>query len=238
MAARRSAAGHLVDRGARLRDVAGVMDVPMALRHIKPGVAHLASRMLCEQPDLLRFIPETVPSARIWLRVVPWAHNRVSAKFAEWVAMHAPQIPGSLNHVGGVLSNIADWARAGLPSREEEAPSAQRPIPAGREFVIRPFTQSMSLKTATALSVDWHEAVANNVDGPNSAFPDPWYPAARLGDYELLPIEDGASLYREGKAMHHCVGTYGDQVQHGNFYIYSLRRKGERVATVAFSVQV
>ena len=91
----------------------------------------------------------------------------------------------------------------------------------------------MSLKTATTLSAEWHEAVANNLDGPNLAFPDPWYPAARLGDYEILPIQDGASLYREGTAMHHCVGTYGDQVQRGNFYIYSIRRNGERVATLA-----
>ena len=188
--------------------------------------------MICEQPGLLRFKPDTVPSARIWLCVVPWAYNRVSAEFAEWAARHAPQIPGSLNHVGGVLGNIADWARAGMPP-EEDLQLGQRPARAGREFVVRPFTPSMSLKTATTLSADWHEAVANNLDGPNLAFPDPWYPAVRLGDYEILPIEDGASLYREGTAMHHCVGTYGDEVQRGNFYVYSIRRNGERVATVA-----
>ena len=93
----------------------------------------------------------------------------------------------------------------------------------------------MSLKTATALSADWHEAVANNLDGPNFAFPDPWFPAARLGDYEILPIEDGASLYREGTAMHHCVGTYGDEVRLGYCYVYSIRRNDERVTTVALS---
>lgn len=75
--------------------------------------------MICEQPGLLRFKPDTVPSARIWLCVVPWAYNRVSAEFAEWAARHAPQIPGSLNHVGGVLGNIADWARAGMPPKKK-----------------------------------------------------------------------------------------------------------------------
>ena len=84
-----------------------------------------------------------------------------------------------------------------------------------------------------ALSADWHEAAANNLDGPNSAFPPPWYPAARLGDYQILPIEDAASLYREGTVMHHCVGTSGDRVQRGHLYIYSIRRNGERVATLA-----
>jgi hypothetical protein len=33
--------------------------------------------------------------------------------------------------------------------------------------------------------------------------------------------------------MHHCVGTYGDQVQRGDLYIYSMRRNGEPVATLA-----
>ena len=121
----------------------------------------------------------------------------------------------------------------GNAARKKTATRATLTTRAGREFVVRPFTPSMSLKTATTLSADWHEAVANNLDGPNSAFPDPWYPAARLGDYEILPIEDGASLYREGTAMHHCVGTYGDRVQCGNLYIYSIRRNGERVATLA-----
>ena len=202
----------------------------MALRHIRPGVAHLATEVLCRHPELLRAMPDTVPSSRIWLRVVPWAHHRVSAEFAEWAARQAPQIPGSLNHVGGVLGDIADWVRAGMPP---DPLLGERPMQAGREFVVRPFTPSMSLKTAMELSADWHEAVANNLDGPNSAFPDPWYPAARLGDYEILPIEDAASLYREGTAMHHCVGTYGDQVQRGDLYIYSIRRNGERVATLA-----
>jgi hypothetical protein len=221
----------LVVAGARLRDVAGAMGIPMALRHIRPGVAHLATEVLCRHPELLRAMPDTVPSSRIWLRVVPWAHNRVSAEFAEWAARQVPQIPGRLNDVGGVLGDIADWVRAGMPP---DPLLGERPLSrAGSEFIVRPFTPSMSLKTAMTLSADWHEAVANNLDGPNSAFPAPWYPAARLGNYEILPMEDAASLYREGTVMHHCVGTYGDQVRCGDLYIYSIRRNGERVATLA-----
>jgi hypothetical protein len=230
--ARRSSAADLVERGARLRDVAAAMGVPMALRHIRPGVAHLATEVLCRRPELLRAMPDTMPSSRIWLRVVPWAHDRVGAEFAEWTARHASKIPGNLNHVGGVLGHIADWVRAGMPP--EVPPPGENHTPrAGSEFIVRPFTPSMSLKTAMALSADWHEAVANNLDGPNSAFPPPWYPATRLGDYEILPIEDAASLYREGTVKHHCVGTYGNEVQRGYLYIYSIRRNGGRIATLA-----
>jgi hypothetical protein len=69
---------------------------------------------------------------------------------------------------------------------------------AGREFITRPFTPSMSLKTAIELSADWHEAVANNLEVPNAAFPAPWFPPAQIGGYEILPLEDAATLYREG----------------------------------------
>jgi hypothetical protein len=232
MSVRRSSAARLVERGARLRDVAAAMGVPMALRHIRPGVAHLASEVLWQHPELLRAMPDTMPSSRIWLRVVPWAHDRVGAEFAEWTARHASKIPGNLSRVGGVLGHIADWVRAGI-TPEVLLPWDDPTPRAGSEFIVRPFTPSMSLKTVIALSADWHEAVANNLDGPNSAFPPPWYPAARLSDYEILPIEDADSLYREGTAMHHCVGTYGEGVQRGYLYIYSIRRNGERVATLA-----
>src|SRR6476646_5399588 len=42
-----------------VRDVAAVMNIPMALRHIKPGVAHLASSVICT-PGLLHFMPDKV----------------------------------------------------------------------------------------------------------------------------------------------------------------------------------
>jgi hypothetical protein len=216
---RHDEAARLVDRGARLRDVAGAMNVPMALRHIKPGVAHLATEMFLERPELLRFIPNTTSRQRSWLLVVNWACQ--NADFGEWTARHVAEISGrSHREVGAFLANIADWATA-------EAGSS------GHEFVTRPFTPSMSLKTVSVLSAEWHEAVANNLDGPNAAFPPAWFPATKVGDTEIVPIEDAATLYREGSAMHHCVGTYRDRVQGGACCVYSVRRDGERVATLA-----
>jgi hypothetical protein len=84
---------------------------------------------------------------------------------------------------------------------------------------------------ASALSAKWHEAVASHMSGPNLAFPPPWYPAAKIGDYDIVPIDDSAALYLEGAAMRHCVGTYADHVQSGRLYVYSVRRASERVAT-------
>jgi hypothetical protein len=217
---RRTLAAHLVDHGARLRDVAAVMNIPMMLRHIKPGVAHLASEVFCQHPELLNSMPDTTPAQRIWLGEVHWA-ARVNSDFGVWTAKHVSEIPGRRDQeVGAVLSDLADWACA-------EGPSQQ--------FITRPFSPSMSLKTVTMLSAQWHEAVASHMTGPDLALPPPWYPAAKVGDLEIVPIEDSGELYREGAAMHHCVGTYADDVRAGWLYVYSVRRDGERVATLALA---
>jgi PcfJ-like protein len=222
LAERKRLAAHMVDLGTRLRDVAAVMNVPTALRRIKPAVAHLATDVFCQHPELLNFMPATAPQQRIWLRVIDWAFRRADRDFGGWAARHLAEIPGRrVQEVGSFLSDLADWACA-------EGPSQQ--------FVTRPFTPSISLKTATALSADWHEAVASHLDGPTFVFPPPWYPTARIGKYDILPIVNSADLYREGVAMHHCVGTYADDVRAGRLYVYSVRRDNERVATLALAL--
>ena len=95
----------------------------------------------------------------------------------------------------------------------------------------------MSVKTASALSAEWHEAVASNMSGPDLRFPPPWYPAAKIGDYDIVPIDNSAALYREGATMHHCVGTYADRVQSGRLYVYSVHRASEKVATFSLARQ-
>jgi hypothetical protein len=71
------------------------------------------------------------------------------------------------------------------------------------------------------------------MSGPQYAFPKAWYPAAKIGAYEILPIDSSAELYREGAAMHHCAGTYANDVKRGYSYFYSIRSDGKRVATLA-----
>ena len=91
----------------------------------------------------------------------------------------------------------------------------------------------MSLRTVTRLSAEWHDAIASRLDGPQHIFPPPWIDTTHIDGLEIIPIDNSADLYREGAAMHHCVGTYSTDVRHGRCYIYSIRRNGERLATAA-----
>jgi hypothetical protein len=212
----------LVERGARLRDVAALAGIPMAWRRVRPGAAHLvplgaAHLAPYELSGLLAYIPDSLPRMRFWLRAVRGAGRIGGGDFAEWVAKNAMRIPGkSADERFSFLSDLGDWVSA-----SHEA----------HRFAVRPFSPTMSLRTVTKLSSDWHEGVANNLDGPQHAFPEPWLPATRLNGYEIVPIAHGADLYREGATMRHCVGAYAGRVMSGDCYIYSVREDGKRVAT-------
>jgi PcfJ-like protein len=207
----------LVERGARLRDVAAVMKIPMALRRVKPGAAHWA--VACHKPEwVISHMPDSLPRMRVWLLAVDSAHQRAGSDFAEWTARHVLQIPcGSENELLSFLCDIADWVRASHGND-------------GHQFVVRPFKPTMSLRTVTRLSAEWHEAVASNLTGPQHTFPAPWFPAAAINGVEIIPIDNSANLYREGALMHHCIGTYADAVRGGHYCVYSIRRAPPRLA--------
>lgn len=212
----RQSAAELVEKGAPLRDIAAALGVPFVLRRIKPGAAHHGRDIFFEHPEWLAFMPDTLPRARIWMAAVQWAHKNGSEDFAEWTARRVSEIPGGLEQVGSLLPDLSDWVCA--------------PEGAGSQYVTRRFVPTMSLRTVMRLSAEWHEAVASHMSGPDIVFPSPWYPAAKIGDYGIIPIDNSADLYREGAAMHHCVGTYSESVRHGTLYVYSVRKAGECVA--------
>jgi hypothetical protein len=91
----------LVERGARLRDVAAVMQIPMALRRVKPGAAHLVVNLpYWVDPEwinpqwIISHMPDSLPRMRVWLYAVSRAHYLGGGSdFAEWTARHASQIP-------------------------------------------------------------------------------------------------------------------------------------------------
>jgi hypothetical protein len=217
-------AADLIERGARLRDVAAVMRVPMALRRVKPGAAHLA--WPCHNAEWVTSrMPDSLPRMRTWLRAVQYAEGEGGSDFAEWMAAHALQIPGREVQIASSLSDIVDWVQASCRDGN------------GHQFIVRRFTPTMSLRTVTKLSAEWHEAVASNLTGPQHTFPAPWFPAAAVNGVEIIPIDNSADLYREGAFMHHCIGTYSEEVRGGRYYFYSIRRNGERVATAGLVLQ-
>jgi hypothetical protein len=230
-------AKRLVEVGARLRNIAGLMGVPMAFRRVKPGAVDLALAVAdaFEDPRLMdAHMPESLREMKLWLRCINLAHG-VGPDFVQWTARHATEFGGSPAEAIGILRDIADWVRAcyraSVPPHIRRAILGNRAVPAGEQFVHREFNEDMSLLTVTKLSADWHDAVAANMAGPNSEFPEPWCPGGTCSGFDIVPITSSAGLYREGKLLHHCVGTYAEKVHSGECYVFSVRKNGAPVAT-------
>ncbi|MCZ6509364.1 MAG: PcfJ domain-containing protein [Alphaproteobacteria bacterium] len=231
---------NMVERGAPLRDVANICDVPIVLRKIPPGAVIAANRVqsfLSDHPDFIHaYLPRTQPAIRRWLLAISYA-NQIGGPFTEWTARHAADMGNRLIEVASLLSDLRDWARASYiastPAHIVQAINGNAFLSdrAGAKYITRQFDPGMSLSTVIQLSEEWHEAVANGEHENGREFPEPWCPAGSVNGYEIIPITNGADLYREGKAMHHCVGTYGDRVSYGEIYVYSVRENGERIAT-------
>lgn len=58
--------------------------------------------------------------------------------------------------------------------------------------------------------------------------------SAAEGEYSFVALRSGAALYEDGRAMHHCVGSYSPDVIARKSRIYSVRHNGKRVATIEF----
>ena len=222
-------AARLVEAGARLKKVAKLMGIPMSYRSVKPGAANLALAVVdAIDPRLVEaHMPKSLPKMRIWLRCIYFAID-FGPDFVHWTARHALEIGGSYDEFVSFLNDVTDWLRACYRAAIER----DRRLQQGEQFVVRRFSPDMSLATVTKLSGDWHEAVAANMSGPEYEFPEPWCPGGQSGGFDIVPITNSSELYREGKLMHHCVGTYADGVRCGSSYVFSVRKDNERIATL------
>jgi hypothetical protein len=211
-------AANLVEKGAKLKVVAQCMGTPMALRKIMPGVAHLVGpEVRSQHPDLVRFLPQTTKYMRLWLKAIRLVRQRKVPEMLEWTAKNAMGLGAKRYHaLEQAIINVSDWVRA---SRNNE------------RHIDRKFSPDMSLNTVRRLSDEWHKAVEVS-GGPQYTLPAPWIPQARIGAYDIIPLTVSEQVREEGRKMHHCVGSYLDRVTDGECYIYSIRRDGERIATM------
>ena len=243
----------LVEIGTPIKHIATEFNHPvMALRKVKPGAIRRASscrEVFTEQPDLIyAYLPERLPAQRRWLAAVGYA-KQFGPPFVEWVARNVNDMPSrTMLEIVSQVENVSDWVGASYKVSVQEALAtipqymidACEHLPglrlASREaapnYVTRRFSSDMSLRTVFRLSDEWHEAVANHQSVDPTPFPKPWTGPTDVDGYQIVPITNSAELYREGKRMRHCVGTYGGEAMSGECYFYHVEKEDKPIATV------
>ena len=139
--------------------------------------------------------------------------------FAYWIARNVLKVGNRIGPVLHFLSDMDDWVM-----------EAKRKKP---RCITRPFSPDMSVNTVRTENKLWHEAIAKCKAAKSKyKIPAPWYPAGQVNGYQIVPLDSTEKLWKEGRAMHHCAGSYDYRVAAGNCYIYSVRQGNNRVATV------
>jgi hypothetical protein len=214
----------MVERGVRLNQIAAFMDIPLWARKIKPAVATWFEYV---SEDLHYYLPEKTWEQRLWL----WAAFETTRRwrnpeFASWIARNVLKLARDLpDHRGNRIEPVL-WF---LTDMNDWVMEAKRQEP---RCITRPFSPDMSVNTVRRENELWHDAIAK-CDAAKSKFkiPPPWYPAAESNGYSIVPVDSAEELWKEGRVMHHCVGSYDYRVAAGNCYVYSVRQGDNRIAT-------
>lgn len=222
------------EQGVSLKVMMRGFGYPLPLRRLKasaliPSVAPALPWLAKTSPSVLgRVIPEKTTAQRKWLsELCSWIihfkrHGTLPSQqhfdwMAERLAVHAPEkgVGGDIadfmiaasRDVGYAHFNIVwSWARA----REEMTLWHDR-LTCDRMLLGTPFGRE------TTIDLGFHP---DNLAAMN---------------FEFIALRTPSDIAQEGAAMKHCVASYIPRVIAGDCHIVSIRKNGERAATLELS---
>jgi hypothetical protein len=212
-----------VINGLALAEVAAAADVPMWLRKLPPEAL---ARPIGRLPDgelfrrqIANHLTRSPKLAPSWLQVVAEVAELAQESAAVWIARELVGEPRRVNPARLRLISLWSWF------------SVQRDT-FGHKLIDRPWTPNMRIDQAVAAVNDWRVNIALHVNLGPQPISDMWLQAGRLAGYDFLPLNSISSIAEEAEAMRNCVRSYGYNLAHNGSRLWSIRRDGERVATL------
>jgi hypothetical protein len=208
--------------GAPLAELAAIARIPLWLRRLPPEAF---VRPIPDLPDgkilrrrIANHLP-TVGTAATWLQAVAnateWAHENV----AVWIARELTRAGTNVAVDRLRLIALFAWFSA-------------RPGTHGRDLIDRPWSPSMRLGAAAEHAGIWHTRVELELNLGDAPIADLWLEPSGVDGYEFVPLRTVADIAEEAVAMRNCLRTYGGKLAHNRSRIWSVRRQGQRVATL------
>jgi hypothetical protein len=209
--------------GAPLAELAKAARIPLWLRKFAPESFARAIPRLPNDPDFCRRIVNHLPRspklAPAWIDAVANTAEWGDETLAVWIARHL----------------VRDTRRADL--------KALRLISLWAWFSVRPdthaytlsdlaWTPAMQFKAATTTAGNWWRAVNLYANLGDATIADMWTAPATIDGYEFMPLRTFEDITQEACAMSNCVRSYADKMAHNHSRLWSVRKGGERVATL------
>lgn len=222
-------------RGPKLRDLMQKYQMPQQLRALKPKAlmsGRKPYKLLTRLQNLTAMrlaqsIPTSQKRQRVWLKGLSAFEEQIERRF-------------------GMRHELFDWAAFAMSRdiRETEFPNAAEIADyAGAVAMGGDFNLKWTWSQAAAAEERWRERLnTQSHEGKfRSIYGIGWndvigyspLPISFAADgFDIIAVNTGAELFKEGQRMRHCVASYTHAVIAGNCYIYSVRVGERRLATL------
>jgi hypothetical protein len=212
--------------GLALAEAAAAADVPLWLRKLPPEalacpIAALPDSKLFRR-QIANHLPRSPKLAPAWLRVVADVAVLADESVAAWIAREFVREPRRVDPARLRLISLWAWF------------SCQQAT-FGHRLIETPWIPDMRIVPAVAAAKHWRMIVNLHVNLGLQPIADMWLQAARVAGHDFLPLASVAAITEEAEAMRNCLNSYGDNLAHNHSRLWSVRRDGERVATLRIS---
>jgi PcfJ-like protein len=221
--AARGQAIRLVKDGQRLPEAAAALGLPLWMRRLPPEAFTEALGTLPASEEfgrrVVNGIPNNAQATAMWLRWVLSGAEFCDESFSLWLAKQSIYQADDAGRMPLLpLAAFAWFSRtAGGPAHG---------------LIVRPWHANMHFGTAVEETRYWLERVILNYCHDAGPRDESWFKTRKVCGYRIMPLLTPDDLREEGDRMNNCVATYIPRVAGGACLIYSIRRGGQRVATM------
>jgi hypothetical protein len=222
-ATRRRKALMLVERGAALKEVAQALDLPLWLRRLPPEAfvgplgAIPSTEMFARR--IVNHLPASAAESAFWLKSVTFAAKACDEYFALWLAAQ-PVFGerGDPERLFGLLAAYAWYSTADV-SR-------------AHGLIGVPWRPEMAFDTAVCAAKSWLNRIRLVLQLREGAIADTWLEPGEAKGHTFTPLIEQGEILAEAHAMQNCADQYADRLARDKCRLFSVRRRGVRVATL------
>ncbi len=219
----RAEAIKLIKDGRPLLEVAAVLELPFWMRRLPPEAFTDAFKGEPVSEEFGRRVINHIPAkpflTAMWLRWVLSGASACDESFALWLAKQ-----NIYQEDAGAGIPLLPLAAFAWFSRADNG--------AARSLICLPWQGNMRFGLAVEEARRWLERIIFDYCRDGGIGNGGWFKTREAGGYQFVPLLAAGDLQGEGVKMNNCVATYIPKAASGACLIYSIRRGGQRVATV------
>lgn len=220
----------LVMAGAPLATCAAAAGLAIWLRALPPEAF---SGAIPQVPDSMQFrrrianlTPQSWKLAPQWLHPIAQANTWGDEEISLWFAREAPltnrkkrkdrRKPRDRTRLVALWAWHSRYAEKGEPA-----------------YPQRPWNSEMEWKAAVESALGWREDLALRLYLGASRIEDVWLSPGVVDGYTFSPLGSASQIEAEAVAMSNCVRSYGSSIAGNDCRLWSVRKDGERIATLS-----